>query len=49
MVGSSAAGLGDIKTTPGGLSLPGVEVHAQLLETITSGDFLHRPATRRRR
>ena len=34
LVGTSASALGDIKPTPLGLLMPGVEVHAQLLETI---------------
>lgn len=42
LIGSSAAGLGDIKPTPVG-SMPGVEIHAQLLETLTGGEHLNRP------
>jgi adenylate cyclase len=43
LVGSSAAGLGDIKTVPGGASMPGVQVQAQLLATLSSGAHLRRP------
>ena len=43
LVGSSATGLHDDKTTPLDGALPGVEVHAQLLETIMSGTFLATP------
>ena len=43
IVGTSAAGLGDIKATPVAARMPGVEVHAQLLETIYSADHLRRP------
>ncbi|HEX3499519.1 MAG TPA: adenylate/guanylate cyclase domain-containing protein [Stellaceae bacterium] len=43
LVGTSATGLGDNKTTPLDPWLPGVEVHAQLLETVMSGTYLSRP------
>ncbi len=43
LVGSSAAGLNDLKATPIARDLPGVEVHAQLLEQILERDFLFRP------
>ncbi|MEM1048603.1 MAG: adenylate/guanylate cyclase domain-containing protein [Pseudomonadota bacterium] len=42
-VGTSATGLLDIKTTPLDPAMPGVEVHAQLIETILSQSFLIRP------
>ena len=42
-IGTSATGLLDIKSTPVNDAMPGVEVHAQLLETILSGDYLTRP------
>jgi adenylate cyclase len=44
LIGVSAAGLGDIKLTPVIGNVPGVEVHAQLLETIISNDYVNRPA-----
>jgi adenylate cyclase len=44
IVGTSAAGLGDIKATPVAARMPGVEVHAQLLETIYANDHLRRPS-----
>ncbi|MBK1671057.1 hypothetical protein CKO28_23910 [Rhodovibrio sodomensis] len=44
LVGTSATGLGDIKATPLDPALPGVEVHAQALETVLSGSVLSRPA-----
>jgi adenylate cyclase len=44
IVGASAAGLGDIKATPVSARMPGVEVHAQLLETIYTNDHLRRPS-----
>ncbi len=41
-IGSSAAGLLDIRATPLGESVPGVSIHAQILEQILTGDFLVR-------
>jgi adenylate cyclase len=43
MVGSSAAGLNDLKATPIAPDMPGVEIHAQLIEQILQQDFLFRP------
>ena len=43
LVGTSAAGLLDIKSTPLGVPMPGVEVQAQLLENILSKNYLIRP------
>jgi adenylate cyclase len=43
LVGSSAGGLKDLRATPLDPAAPGVEVHAQALEQILSGDFLERP------
>jgi len=43
LVGSSAAGLNDLKATPITPDMPGVEIHAQLIEQILSQDFLFRP------
>ena len=43
LVGTSAAGLFDIKATPLQERVPGVEVHAQVLEMILSGQLLLRP------
>ena len=42
-IGSSAAALGDMVTTPLDASVPGVEIHAQLLEHILDGESLVRP------
>jgi adenylate cyclase len=44
LIGTSAVGLLDIKTTPVDAAMPGVEVHAQLVENLLSGALLHRPA-----
>ncbi len=43
LIGSSAIGLQDIRATPVSAATPGVEVHAQLLETIVAGQQLTRP------
>lgn len=42
-VGTSAAGLKDLRATPLNPALPGVEVHVQMLEQILLGQFLFRP------
>ncbi len=42
LIGTSATGLFDVKTTPLNPAMPGVEVHAQLLETILSQSYLKR-------
>lgn len=41
-VGTSAAGLLDIRTTALGENVPGVSIHAQIVEQILLGDFLSR-------
>ncbi len=43
LIGASAPGLMDLRATPLDASIPGVEVHRQLLEQIVSGSFLTRP------
>jgi len=43
LVGPSAAGLADIRTTPLGEVVPGVTIQAQLIEQILSQDFIERP------
>lgn len=43
LVGTSATGLYDIKATPLQDSVPGVEIHAQVLEMILSRQLLLRP------
>jgi adenylate cyclase len=37
LIGTSAAGMNDIKTTPVSKAIPGVEIHAQVLETVLEG------------
>ncbi len=43
LVGTSAVGLLDIKTTPVEPAMPGVEVHAQILENVLTKSLLARP------
>jgi adenylate cyclase len=43
LVGTSAAGLLDIKTTPISPVMPGVEIHAQVLEAALTGQLLSQP------
>jgi adenylate cyclase len=42
-VGTSAIGLSDLKTTPTEPAMPGVEVHAQVLESILTNSILTLP------
>ncbi len=43
IVGTSAVGLLDIRSTPVDAVIPGVEVHAQLIEAALHGTYLSRP------
>ena len=43
LIGTSAAGLLDLKTTPVDPSMPGVEVHAQILESMLTKSMLSAP------
>ena len=45
LVGTSAAGLLDIRQTPLGESVPGVSIHAQVIEQLLLGQSLHRSDT----
>ena len=42
-VGTSAVGLKDLRNTPLQSSVPGVEIHAQIIEQIATATFLERP------
>jgi adenylate cyclase len=44
LIGTSATGLNDIKTTPVSRAMPGVEIHAQVLESALTGSALSRAA-----
>ena len=43
LIGTSATGLNDIKTTPVSPAMPGVEIHAQVLESALSGAVVSQP------
>jgi adenylate cyclase len=42
-IGTSAVGLKDLRNTPVQSSVPGVEIHAQIVEQILTKTYLHRP------
>ncbi len=44
LIGTSAIGLLDLKTTPLDAAIPGVEVHAQILESVLTKSLLVHPA-----
>jgi adenylate cyclase len=45
LVGASATGIGDLRSTPfGGINYPGVEIHANVIDTILNQHFLLRGA-----
>jgi adenylate cyclase len=43
LIGTSAVGLNDIKTTPVSRAMPGVEIHAQVLESALTGAVISQP------
>ena len=45
LIGTSAIGLLDLKTTPVHAAMPGVEVHAQLIEAALTNSLLNAPAS----
>src|SRR6201994_1703350 len=45
LIGTSAVGLNDIKTTPVSSAMPGVEIHAQVLESALTKSLLSRPTS----
>ncbi len=46
LVGASATGIGDIRSTPyGGVDFPGIEVHANVIDNILNQGFLRRGAS----
>ena len=46
LIGTSAAGLFDLRSTPYNNVYPGVEVHANLIDNLLKGDFLFKPNTK---
>lgn len=47
LIGTTAAGLKDLRTAPVGLDYPGVEMHANVIASILDGDFKRRPDSSR--
>jgi adenylate cyclase len=46
LVGASATGIGDLRSTPfGGLDFPGVEIHANVIDNLLNQNLLRRAAT----
>ncbi|MGH9680184.1 MAG: CHASE2 domain-containing protein, partial [Candidatus Acidiferrales bacterium] len=46
LVGASATGIGDLRSTPfGGINYPGVEIHANVIDNILNRNFLYRGAS----
>ena len=43
LIGTSSVGLNDIKTTPVSPAMPGVEIHAQALESALTGAIVQQP------
>jgi adenylate cyclase len=43
MVGATAIGIYDLRVTPFGTVFPGLEIHANIADSILSEDFLNRP------
>jgi adenylate cyclase len=43
LVGTSAPGLLDLRATPVDAAVPGVDIHAQVIEHLLTGQFLERP------
>ncbi len=44
LVGTSLAGLFDLRSTPVFPAFPGVEIHANILNTLINNDFIERPS-----
>ena len=44
LIGTSSVGLNDIKTTPVSAAMPGVEIHAQVLESALTGAVISQPS-----
>jgi adenylate cyclase len=43
LIGNTAQGIGDMRVTPYGRVFPGVEVRANIIESLIEGEVLHRP------
>jgi adenylate cyclase len=43
IIGATAIGIYDLRVTPFGSIFPGIEIHANIVDSILSEDFLHKP------
>ena len=43
LIGNTAQGIGDVRVTPFGATLPGVEIRANIIESVLQGEVLQRP------
>ncbi|MBU0987084.1 MAG: adenylate/guanylate cyclase domain-containing protein, partial [Proteobacteria bacterium] len=43
LVGATAVGIYDLRVTPFGTVFPGLEIHANIIDSILKNDFLHKP------
>ena len=43
LVGATATGIYDMRTTPVDGTFPGIEIHANIIDTILKDDYIHRP------
>ena len=43
IIGTSAAGLFDLRVTPFNNVYPGVEIHANIIDNLLKGDFIYKP------
>lgn len=43
LVGATATGIYDMRATPLGGTFPGIEIHANIIDTILRDDYIHRP------
>jgi len=43
LIGATAIGIYDLRVTPFGSVFPGIEIHANIVDSILAEDFLHKP------
>lgn len=43
LIGATATGISDMRAAPFAGTFPGVEIHANIIDTMLRGDFVHRP------
>ena len=44
LIGSSSIGIADLKPTPFNQAMPGIEIHANIIDNLIKGDFLTKPS-----